>query len=231
MATDKKLLTDYLASLNVKISDKTADCLASFSEKVLNANRQFNLTAITEEPDFTEKHLIDSLAAADMIPFGASICDIGAGAGFPSVPLAAARHDITVTALDSTAKKTSFLKRAAEELGLVNLRVRNARAEDCADLRETFDCACARAVAVLPILLELAFPLLKTGGLFFAYKTDKSEMLQAARALNVLNGDLTAEKHFTLPSGDSRCIMVFRKTKPTPDEYPRPYAAIKKSPL
>lgn len=231
MATDKRLLKEYCAELNVTVSDDAAEILSAFSEKVLVANAKFNLTSITNEPDFTEKHLIDSAVGADLPPYGSSLCDIGAGAGFPSVPLAVIRPDITVTAIDSTAKKTSFIKQSASELNITNVSVFTGRAEECAELREKFDCACARAVAPLAALLELAFPLLKTGGLFFAYKTDKSELPSACGALKALNGEFISDKSFSLPSGGSRCILIFRKLKPTPVKYPRPYASIKKNPL
>lgn len=109
--------------------------------------------------------------------------------------------------------------------------MRAARAEECADLKEQFDVVCARAVAALPILLELGVPLLKKGGVFIAYKTDLSELESAWSAMKKLGVENVNKKFFSLPSGDRRAVLVFKKTKPTPSCYPRRYSQIKKSPL
>lgn len=205
--------------------------LSAFCDMVLETNKKFNLTAITEEEAFAVKHFADSLSGAGEIPAGATVCDIGAGAGFPSVPLAIARPDITVTALDSTAKKMDFVQTCAGALGITNIKCVTGRAEECTALRGTFDAVMARAVASLPILLELAAPLLKIGGVFVAYKSDESELEQSKSALKVLNMTYLHTKALVLPNGDNRAILVFKKTAATPLTYPRAYGAIKKRPL
>lgn len=106
---DKELLAKEAKSFGVSLSSATVDILDSFSVYVSEQNKLFNLTAITEGREFTEKHLIDSLSAVQFIPENSTLCDIGAGAGFPSFPIAAVRRDVNVTALDSTSKKTSFI--------------------------------------------------------------------------------------------------------------------------
>ena len=115
------LLKTGVSSLGIDLADECIDLLDSFSDMVAEQNKSFNLTALTEPDAFTEKHIVDSLAALPFIPHGSSVCDVGAGAGFPSVPIAVARPDTTVTALDSTAKKTAFIERAAKRLGLAIL--------------------------------------------------------------------------------------------------------------
>ena len=228
---DKKLLISYSASLGIAVDERAADTLNGFYALVVEENAKYNLTAVIDPDGFTQKHLIDSIAAADLFPENATVCDIGAGAGFPSVPLAVIRPDLQITALDSTEKKTRFIDYAASTLGIKNISVRAARAEECADLREQFDVVCARAVAALPILLELGVPLLKKGGVFIAYKTDLSELESAWSAMKKLGVENVNKKLFSLPSGDRRAVLVFKKTKPTPSCYPRRYSQIKKSPL
>ena len=227
---DKELLAKEAKSFGVSLSSATVDILDSFSVYVSEQNKLFNLTAITEGREFTEKHLIDSLSAVQFIPENSTLCDIGAGAGFPSFPIAAVRRDGNVTALDSTSKKTSFILRAANAFGISNLSVLTARAEECVHERESFDVVTARAVAPLGILSEIALPLVKPGGIFIAYKTDPDEPVSLS-ALDLLGGSLPEKFVYSLPSGDRRCLFVFRKTKRTDSDFPRQFGKIKKSPL
>ncbi len=227
---DKELLAKEAKSFGVSLSSATVDILDSFSVYVSEQNKLFNLTAITEGREFTEKHLIDSLSAVQFIPENSTLCDIGAGAGFPSFPIAEVRRDVNVTALDSTSKKTSFVLRAANAFGISNLSVLTARAEECVHERESFDVVTARAVAPLGILSEIALPLVKPGGLFIAYKTDPDEPVSLS-ALDLLGGSLPEKFVYSLPSGDKRCLFVFRKTKHTDSDFPRQFGKIKKSPL
>lgn len=228
---DKPLFISAATALGAFADEERATVLDAFFRMVTDANGRFNLTAITDSASFTEKHLIDSVSAANLIPQGASLVDIGAGAGFPSVPLAVVRPDVKITALDSTEKKAAFVAEAAKTLGLDNLTAAAGRAEELTALRETFDVAVARAVAALPVLCELALPLVSKGGLFLAYKTDASEIASAKHALSVLGGAVETVKEYTLPSGDKRAVIVIKKMRSTPDWYPRRFAKIKSSPL
>ncbi len=225
------LLLTSLKNLGVSLTDKQLCSLVKFYELTMEANERFNLTAITDERDFIIKHIADSLAAAPLIPVGARLIDIGAGAGFPSVPLAIARADIRVTALDSTLKKTTFIADSAMKLGLENISAVAGRAEEQTSLFNSFDVATARAVAKLNVLLELAAPLIKVGGLFIAYKADDSELSISQNAQKALNMALREVKEFVLPNGDPRALLVFEKTAETQKKYPRRYSLIKKSPL
>ena len=156
------LLKTGVSSLGIDLADECIDLLDAFSDMVAEQNKSFNLTALTTPDAFTEKHIVDSLAALPFIPHGSSVCDVGAGAGFPSVPIAIARPDTTVTALDSTAKKTAFIERAAKRLGVSNLRTITGRAEECTHERETFDVVTARAVVFdkchLSVILSFSIP-------------------------------------------------------------------------
>ncbi len=225
-----QLLRDALAAWDIPASDAQLNALVGFYELVTDANSRFNLTAISDERDFVIKHILDSASAAPLIGQGARLIDIGAGAGFPGLPLAVLREDISVTALDSTAKKMSFLSASASALGVKNLTTVAGRAEEQSSLFCKFDVATARAVASLNILLELASPLLKTDGKFIAYKSDASELPLAQNALATLK-----MRHVSTTSldifGNSRALLTFEKLAPTPHGYPRRYGSIKKSPL
>lgn len=226
-----ELLNSYLDSIGVKLDDKKIAELLTYCDMVLEANKKFNLTAIMDINDFLVKHIVDSLAGVSEIPAGAHLCDIGAGAGFPSVPIAIARRDVTVTALDSTAKKMAFVADSAKSIGLDNLKTVSGRAEEQTALFGSFDVITARAVSSLPILLELAMPLLKVGGIFIAYKTDESELAISQNALKTLGAKHSETKLITLPNGDHRALIKFEKVSKTPSQFPRKYGIIKKRPL
>lgn len=228
---DKDLITRYAREIDCTLSDEQAVLLSRYYKMVVESNKAFNLTAITQEDEFCQKHIIDSLAGISEIPQGAKLCDIGAGAGFPSMPIAITRQDVSVTALDSTAKKMTFVQNSANTLGLTNVKTIAGRAEEQKSLFGNFDVITARAVSALPILLELAMPLLKVGGIFLAYKTDESELTSAQNALKTLGAKHVRTKSLKLPGGDNRAILIFEKTKATPSQYPRAYGAIKKRPL
>ncbi len=227
---DITLLSSAVKTFGCSLSDDQLSLLDRFSELVAEQNKKFNLTAITDPIAFTEKHLIDSLAAFSFLPDSGSLCDVGAGAGFPSFPLAVAKPSLSVTALDSTAKKTAFIASAARSLGVENLSVLTGRAEEMTHQRESFSVVTARAVAPLPVLAELCLPLVKSGGLFIAYKTEK-EVLPSASALSLLGGTLKTDFPYSLPSGDGRLLYVFEKTSHTVSDLPRQYGTIKKHPL
>ncbi len=228
---DKDFLINGAAQVGATITSSQAEVLCAYYEKVVECNKAFNLTAITEEKDFAIKHIIDSLAGISEIPHGAKLCDIGSGGGFPSMPIAIARDDVSVTALDSTAKKMTFVSQSAKELGINNISTIAGRAEEKKSQFAKYDVVTARAVSALPILLELAMPFLKVGGIFLAYKTDESELDAAQNAMKVLGAKHLHTTFLNLPNGDKRAIMVFEKIKQTPPQYPRVYGSIKKKPL
>lgn len=228
---DFEFLKQCASEVGVELTQKQTERLAAYFDMVVEKNKAFNLTAITEEKDFAIKHIADSLAGISEIPQNSALLDIGAGAGFPSMPIAITREDVKVTALDSTAKKMNFISECARELNMTNVKTVAGRAEEQKNLFATFDVVTARAVSSLNILLELAMPMLKTGGRFVAYKTDESELDGAKCALATLGAKHLSTKSLSLPNGDSRAILVFEKVAPTPKQYPRLYGAIKKKPL
>lgn len=219
------------------ISEESANKFCALSEFLIEANKTTNLTAITDESEIMLKHFLDSAIAVNVIPKGAHVIDIGCGAGFPSLPIAILRDDITITALDSTGKKVAFVQEAAKELSLSNVMPICARAEEFAkEHRESFDVATSRAVARLNVLAELCLPLVKIGGIFIAMKGSKGleEHNEAMSGIKQLGADFKVSCEDLL-SGDSeaieRQIYVYSKSRQTPKQFPRKYAQIVKKPL
>ena len=204
------------------------------SDLLLEWNGRMNLTAITEKEEIYRKHFADSLTAAEFLPNGATLLDVGCGGGFPTLPLALARPDLRVTALDSTAKKLRFVEAAAKELSLP-VATLCGRAEELgkgAPYREHFDCVTARAVARLPVLCEWCLPFVRVGGAFVALKgaAGEEELREAENAVTLLGGSVETVRRRTI-GGESRVILVIRKIAPTPAKYPRNGGQIMKKPL
>lgn len=213
------------------------DRFAVYCSELQQWNQVMNLTAITDDEGVAEKHFADSLLPLTMVqlPQGASLVDVGSGAGFPGLPMALVRRDLRVTFLDSLQKRLNFLAQLTEKLG-VTARVLHARAEDAGQnpqTRERFDVATARAVANLNALAEYCLPLVKVGGVFLALKgaAGEEELAAAAGAIAKLGGRVEAVHRYALPGGDARVLLVIRKEQPTPRQYPRSAALMKKKPL
>lgn len=226
-----------LNGLDTYLDDARAEKFFLLCEHLVRENEKYNLTAVTDPHAVIFRHLADSVCVAPYLPSG-SLIDVGCGAGFPSLPLAIVRPDIRVTALDSTKKRTDYVAGCAELLGLSNISVICARAEDAAksELRESFDCATARGVAELRILAELCLPFVKVGGLFLAMKgKNADEEAAAARAgIGTLGAKPEVRHDLTLTNGEEvleRPALLYRKERKTPDAYPRAYARICKKPL
>ena len=219
------------------------DALFNLCNIMLEQNKVMNLSAIRDEEGVICRHFADSLTVAKHIPEGAKILDVGSGGGMPTLPLAIARPDVQITALDATAKKTAYILATAEKLGLSNVSVVSARAEELGqtpEYREKYDVVCARAVAELRILAEWCVPFAKKGGLFIAMKGKNggTELADAKNAIKTLLLNIEKDDEFTLcdPSAKDeaeakRHIFVFRKTAHTPAKYPRRNAQIQKKPL
>ncbi|MBE6609304.1 MAG: 16S rRNA (guanine(527)-N(7))-methyltransferase RsmG [Ruminococcaceae bacterium] len=207
-------------------------------KSLVETNKLYNLTAVTDENGVCALHFCDSLFAEKYIKDGAAMLDIGCGAGFPSLPIAIARPDVTILAVDSTAKKTEFSRKFAAENNLSNFTSLAARAEELAktDKRESFDLVTARAVARLNVLAELALPFVKVGGYFLAMKgsAGEDEYKEAAKGIAELGGKLEKieKRDLILPDGkQGRTLILIRKVRETAQKYPRMYAKIVKKPL
>ncbi len=232
--------------LEAFLTEEKCAQFAALGAALLLTNEKMNLTAITDPKSVTTRHLADSLLALksphalQFIPVGAKVLDVGCGGGFPCLPLAIARPDLTIVALDSTAKKLEYIANTVKELQLSNVTTLCGRAEELAKppLRESFDVVCARAVARLPILCELCLPFVKVKGCFVAMKGGgqaEDELQEAsAQAIPVLGAKLAESLHLSLYGEEisqDREIFFLQKVTKTPPLYPRLFTQIKKKPL
>ena len=210
--------------------------LLDFSRRLLEKNQVMNLTAITAPGDVARLHLLDCAALCSHYDLrGKTGVDVGTGAGFPGMVLRLLEPEYRLTLLDSLGKRVDWLAETCGEMGLGDVDCVHARAEEFAqEQREQFDVATSRAVAQLNVLCELALPLIKVGGVFLAMKSvDSDEELDAARgAIGQLGGKVEEVWEYTIPTTDVKHrIIAIRKVRPTPAQFPRAFAKIKKSPL
>ncbi|HIV01274.1 MAG TPA: 16S rRNA (guanine(527)-N(7))-methyltransferase RsmG [Candidatus Caccopulliclostridium gallistercoris] len=218
---------------NLNLTEEKLNKLNIFYSELIFYNNSFNLTAITEENEVFIKHFLDSIFPEFLIEKNSSVIDIGAGAGFPSIPLKIYRPDLNVTMIDSLNKRVNFLNDVIKKLELENISAFHARAEDFAKTsRESFDYAVVRAVAKIPTLIEYAFPLLKVGGRLLCYKGGdvEEELKQSENALKILGGVVERVEKFNL-EGNSRTIVLIKKLEHTPSKYPRSKNLPKLKPL
>ena len=219
---------------------KRCELFYDLTVRMLEENEKYNLTAITDPHKIILNHYADCVKLADHIKQGAKIIDVGCGAGFPTLPLAIVRPDVSILAADSTAKRVSYVAETARLLGLDNVKGEVMRAEDGAkreELREQFDVATARAVAEMRVLCELCLPFVKVGGAMVAMKGKNAEfeLSGAKRAIAILGGADVKTESVTLTDGITEPlthpIITVRKKSPTPKTYPRVYSQISKKPL
>lgn len=210
--------------------------LQRYAELLVGWNERMNLTAITEPEEIAEKHFLDCLMLFKYVnvPEGASVIDIGTGAGFPGVVLKIARPDIRLTLLDSLQKRIGFLGGLLKELELDGVVTVHSRAEDGArDYREQYDLAVARAVANMRVLSEYCLPYVKVGGSFAALKgaTAAEEAAEARNAVRLLGGEIKSLDLYSLPNSGERGIITVKKISQTSTKYPRNPGKITKQPL
>ena len=228
-----EVLTRELEALELPLDADIRQRLCDFGCAMIRQNEVMNLTAITDPAQVAKLHLADSLTvlkAADLS--GKSLIDVGCGAGFPGVPVAIACPDARVTLLDSLGKRMHWLETVLPQLG-VKAKCVTARAEEAvASCRESYDFATSRAVARLNILLELTAPYVKVGGAVLAMKgaAAREELAEAKNAIAKLGLKLEQILDFSIDGAD-HSVIVLRKVKPTPAQYPRRYAKIKQLPL
>lgn len=232
---NKQLLYDTIKPFSVEVDEKAFSRLDCFAEMLGEANKSFNLTAITEPDEVTVKHFADCLSvfAYIDIPENSSIIDVGTGAGFPGMVLLLARPDIKMTFLDSLNKRLSFIQDVLKATG-VKAQILHARAEDAgkdALYREKFDFATARAVADLSVLSEYCLPFVKVGGSFISMKSAdcEGEIENAKDAIFVLGGEIKSVNSFELVENMPRKIVEVKKISQTPTEFPRTAKKISKS--
>ena len=228
-----------LAEQNIHLSDQQKAQFERYFELLVEWNQKINLTAITEKEEVYLKHFYDSIAPIlqGLIENQEiKLLDIGAGAGFPSLPMKILYPQLDVTIIDSLNKRINFLQLLAEDLDLEGVHFYHGRAEDFAQdkhFRAQFDIVTARAVARMQVLSELTIPYLKVGGKLLALKASNApdELTEAQNALNLLFSKVEDNISYTLPNGDPRYITIVEKKKETPNKYPRKAGMPNKRPL
>jgi len=236
---NKEQFIAALKDKGIHLSDFQLKQFDIYFHTLVEWNNKMNLTAITEEEEVYLKHFYDSISAAFYFDFADEItlCDIGAGAGFPSIPIKICFPSIKLTIVDSLQKRITFLNHLAKELQLENVSFIHDRAETFAKrtgMRESFDVVTARAVARMSVLTELCLPLVRQNGHFVALKgaAGQEELDKANYAIKTLGGEVKSINHFTLPSEDSdRNIVIVEKKRKTPTKYPRKPGTPGKEPL
>ncbi len=234
---NKEKLQSMAKSYGIELDSKALDRFDIYARLLVDWNEKINLTSITEPDEIIEKHFVDSLLIFKAIDFpqGASVIDVGTGAGFPGMAMLIARPDLKITLLDSTGKKLKVIADILENVGL-EAELVHARAEEAArkaELREQFDFATARAVANLRELSEYCLPFVKKDGCFVSMKSMKAdeEIDGAKKAIKILGGQIEEVKSFELESAGERNIIITKKVMQTSAKYPRASAKISKSPL
>lgn len=230
---------ELLKQHQIELTDRQKQQFEHYFELLVEWNEKINLTAITDKKEVYLKHFYDSSAPIlqGLIENkNIKLLDIGAGAGFPSLPMKILYPALDVTIIDSLNKRILFLNHLADELGLENVHFYHGRAEDFAqdkDFRAQFDIVTARAVARMQILAELTIPFLKVGGRLLALKASNApeELTEAKTALSLLFSKVEENIHYQLPNGDPRYITVVGKKKETPNKYPRKAGIPNKRPL
>ena len=232
------ILREKAEKSGITLTEEQIEKLRIYYELLVEWNEKMNLTALTEPDDVALKHFCDSillLSYAD-VKEGSSLIDVGTGAGFPSVPIKIVRPDIKLCLLDSLNKRLVFLQEVVDKLGLENVKIVHARAEDGArkaDLREKFDYSTSRAVAQLNVLSEYCLPYVKVGGSFLAMKGkyNEEEIDNAKSAIKTLGGKIEMVDTYNLIDTSERTIIQIKKISDTDKRYPRTSAKIKSKAL
>lgn len=230
---------ELLEAHHITLTQQQKEQFERYFELLVEWNQKINLTAITEKTEVYLKHFYDSIAPIlqGYVPNEPiRILDIGAGAGFPSLPMKIIFPSLEVTIIDSLNKRIQFLNLLADELKLEKVNFYHGRAEDFGQnkhFRQQFDIVTARAVARMQVLAELTIPFLSLNGKLIALKASAAgqELAEAQNALANLFAQILETKNYHLPNGDSRNITVVQKKKETPKKYPRKAGMPAKKPL
>lgn len=239
----KQIIINAFKDNNLSINNKQAEMFNKYYQLLIEYNKKFNLTNITDIYDVASKHFVDSVLGSALIKPSAKVLDIGCGAGFPGIPLAIMRPDLNFVMIDSVGKKIGFINTVIASLGLKNCNALHTRAQEFCikPNREGFDYVIARALAPLNILTELCIPFIKTNGTMLAYKSQnyQNEIIEAQNAFNKLYTKVHSINNFKLIHNTGtntkeeyiRYIIELKKEKQTPNIYPRLKNIIKTNPL
>lgn len=232
---DKERLRSLALQSGIELDQTALDRFDTYAELLVEWNGKMNLTAITEPEEIEVKHFLDCLMLPKYFDLGntKTVIDVGAGAGFPSVPLLIYNPDLCLTMMDAINKRLTFLDTAIHAIGL-EANLVHARAEDSGqdkNYREMFDLATARAVAPMNVLAEYCLPFVKVGGYFVALKGSTDDTEQAKDAIATLGGEVVSNVSYKLNGTEPRSIVVVKKISQTPTQFPRKAKKISAKPL
>jgi 16S rRNA (guanine527-N7)-methyltransferase len=234
---------ELMENVGVALDRDQLDRLAVLGRELLSGNQRVNLTAVTDPLEIERKHFLDSLVVVPLIRArighgSARLVDVGAGAGFPGLPLAVALPELEVTLIEATGKKVEFLAEVIEQMGITNAQAVHARAEELGHdpaLRASATIAVARAVASVGVLCELTLPFLAVGGRALLWKTHAAadlEIAEAQPALAILGGNVEEVVDVSIPGTlEGRICVVIKKMTPTPERFPRRPGVPQRRPL
>jgi len=236
---NRLLLHRGATEMGIRLAETAVAGLEIYYNLILEENKQQNLTRITSEEDIIILHFLDSFAlrAFDLLKGDETVLDLGSGMGIPGIPLKLVYPEISLSLLETSRKKSSFLRKAVMKIGLSDTDVLVGRAEElgrCQEYRQVYDCVVSRAVAKMPVLLELTLPFVKPGGVLFAYKGPEGEreMSRAKKVAFKLGGKPGRVFTFSLPMRRrERSVIEVIKVGNTPAEYPRRPGIPEKRPL
>ena len=252
MSEEEKMTQDELTptleggatSIEVPLNAEEIIRFRTYAELLRERNKVMNLTNIVDDKGIAMRHFVDSLTIVPYIKQeqkkqgrdNLTLVDVGTGAGFPGIPIKVKMPKIELILMDSLQKRINFLEDVCRELELKGVKTVHTRAEDAGRnkrYREKYDIATARAVASLPVLCEYCLPFVKVGGIFLAMKGHaEDEIKDASRAIALLGGTIEKTDEFVLPGTDmNRSVIVIRKVRPTPPQYPRQAGKPSKSPI
>lgn len=228
-----------LKELGLVLSNDALQKYEIYKDMLVEWNKKFNITTITEEDEIYIKHFCDSLSLVNTKLFDDKkrVIDIGTGGGFPGLVLKIYNEELDMTLMDSLNKRIVFLNEVIKELKLSNVKAIHARAEELGvsnEHREKYDIAVSRAVASLNTLSEYCLPFVKVGGYFIAMKGPdvKEEVEESKNAIKLLGGELERIEDIKLPFLDiTHTLIIIKKVKQTPNKYPRQQGKPKKNPL
>lgn len=230
-------IIEKMEYLNININEYQIFQLYNYMNLLIEWNKKINLTAIINPDDIIIKHFIDSITITKFIETNSKIIDVGTGAGFPGLPIKIIRKDTEITLMDSLNKRILFLEEIINNLNLAKISTVHSRAEDLGrdkEYRQKFDNAISRAVAPLNYLLEYMMPFVKVGGSCICMKgaNYQEELKEAEKAIFKLGGELKNIEKLELPQTDiERNIIIIKKIKDTPNQYPRKAGIPKKQPI
>lgn len=232
---DKNRFTALCEKNEITLDEAAVERFDAFASLLVEWNKKMNLTAITEPREIEIKHFLDCLLVQKYFDFSTvkTAVDIGAGAGFPSIPLLICNENVEFTLVDSLNKRLEFLEVVCRELG-INANLVHARAEELGqnkDYRESFDLALARAVAPMNVLSEYCLPFVKQGGSFVALKGSNDDVSPAQSSIQTLGGELIDTVSYKLNNEDIRTLAIVKKISQTPTQYPRKPKKISTKPL